>query len=249
MAARARRDPAAEGRELEALRVVPDGEPVRLQRRLDRGPADPALDASGAARRVDLEHAVEMAQIEADRAGVAVAHMRLDAADDRGAAAERNDGDLRLARPIEHGGDVDFALRQGHEVGRVGEVAREGAHRFRIGLAVRVQKPFVRLLRQDACERGGRRDARRAERDVGCSRRRREAGLDAETGGDKVEQMLTLSVGEARVLEAPAVEFQPLSHGSFPRQAATRGACRSCGRARPVTPRSRRDSITGRRTR
>ena len=75
MAARARRDPAAQGRELEALRVVPDGEPVRLQRRLDRGPTDPASDARGAARRVDLEHAVEMTQIEADRAGVAVAHL------------------------------------------------------------------------------------------------------------------------------------------------------------------------------
>ena len=119
-----------------------------------------------------------------------------------------------MARPIEHGGDVGFALRQGHEIGRVGEVAREGAHRFRIGLAVGVQKPFVRLLRQDACERGGRRDARRAERDVGCSRRRRDAGLDAETGGDKVEQMLALTLGEARVLEPPAVEFQPLTHGS-----------------------------------
>ena len=41
------------------------------------------------------------------------------------------------------------------------------------------------------------------------SRRRRDAGLDAETGGDKVEQMLALTLGEARVLEAPAVKLQP----------------------------------------
>ena len=151
------------------------------------GPADPALDARGAARRVDLEHPVEAAQIEADRAGVGLADRRLDAADDRGAAAERNDGDLRAARPVEHGGDVGFALGQGDEVGRVGEVAREGAHRFRIGLAVGVQKPLVGVLRQDARERGGRRDARRAERDVGRLRRRREAGLDAEAIRDEAE--------------------------------------------------------------
>ena len=161
---------------------------------------------------VDLEHPVEMTQVEADRAGVAVAHDWLDAADDRGAAAERNDRDLRAARPIEHGRDVGFALRQGDEVGRAHEVAREGAHRFRIGLAVSVQKPLVGLLRHDAGERGGGADARRAQRDVGGLRGRREAGLYAEDGGDKVEQMLALDVVKARVLEAPAVKFQPRSH-------------------------------------
>ena len=168
VAAGAGRDPAAEGRELEALRIVADGEAVRLQGRLDRRPANAALNARGAARRVDLEHPVEMAHVEADRAGVAVADGRLDPADDRGAAAERNDRDLRAARPIEHGRDVGFALRQGDEIGRVGEVASEGAHRFRIGLAVGVEKPLVWLLRQDAGEGGGRGDAGRAERDVGA---------------------------------------------------------------------------------
>ena len=87
--------------------------PCGFKRRLDRRPADAALNARGAARRVDLEHPVEMAHVEADRAGIAVADDRLDAADDRRAAAERNDGDLRAARPIEHGRDVGFGLRAG----------------------------------------------------------------------------------------------------------------------------------------
>ena len=129
------------------------------------GPADPALDPRRAARRVDLEHPVQAPHIEAHRPGIGVADRRLDAADDRGAAAERNDGDLRAARPVEHGGDLGFVRRQGDEVGRVGEVAREGADRLGIGLAVGVQEPLVRVVRQDVCERRRRDDARRrAER-------------------------------------------------------------------------------------
>ena len=58
VAARAGGDPAAESRELEALRIVPDREPVRFQRRFDRRAADAGLDACGAARLVHFEHAV-----------------------------------------------------------------------------------------------------------------------------------------------------------------------------------------------
>ena len=143
MAAGAGGDPAAQGRELEALRIVAKREPMGLQRRLDRRAANAALDARGAARAVHLEHPVEMAHVEADRPGVAVADRGLDAAHDRGAATERNDRDFRAARPVEHGCDVGFALRQGDEIGRVGEIAREGAHGLRKGLAVGVQEPLV----------------------------------------------------------------------------------------------------------
>ena len=135
-----------------------------------------------------------MAHVEADRAGVAVADRRLDPADDRGAAAERNDRDLRAARPIEHGRDVGFALRQGDEIGRVGEVARERAHGFRVGLAVGVQKPLVVVVGEHAGERGGRRDARRAERDLGGLRRGAKARLDAELVGDEAEETLALGM-------------------------------------------------------
>ena len=145
MAAGARRDPAAQRRELEALRIVPDGEAVRFQRRLDRRSPDAALDSRRPARLVDLEHPVQAAHIEAHRAGIGAADRRLDAADDRGAGAERNNGDLGAARPVEHVGDIGFVLGQGDEVRRIGEVAREGADGFRIGLAVGMQEPLVRL--------------------------------------------------------------------------------------------------------
>ena len=176
----------------------------------------PPSNARRAARLIDLEHAIEPAQVEADGAGVGLADRRLDAADDRGAAAEGDDGDLRPARPLEHGRNVGFACRQGDEVGRVGEVAREGADRFRIGLAVGVQEPLVGVLRQDARKRGGRSDARRAERNVGLLRRRREAGLDAEAIGDEAAELVPLGIVKASVLETPAVELQPVPHVSIP---------------------------------
>ena len=138
-------DPAAQSRELEALRVMPDGEAVRLQRRLDRGAANASLNARGAARRVDLEHPVQAAHVEADRPGEGVADRGLDAAHDRGAGAEGYDGDVRAGRPVEHGGDIGLVLRQSDVVRRIGEVAGEGANGLRIGFSVSVQEPLVRV--------------------------------------------------------------------------------------------------------
>src|SRR5882672_6474199 len=73
MAARARRDPAAERRELERLREVPEREPVRPELLLERGSEHPRLDAGGARRAIDLEHAVEVREVERDGAAVAPA--------------------------------------------------------------------------------------------------------------------------------------------------------------------------------
>ena len=212
VAPRAGGDPAAERRELEALRIVADRKAVRFQGRLDRRAANAALDARGAARAVHLEHAVEMAHVEADRSLVSVADDRLDAADHRGAGAERHDRDLRPARPIEHGFDVGFGLGQRDKVRRVGEVAVKRADGLGVRLAVGVDETLVRLMREHAGERGGRRDARRLERDLGGLRRRAQARLGAETLGGEAEEMPALAVAEALALISPAVEFEPRRH-------------------------------------
>ena len=129
---------------------------MRLQRGLDRRAAHTGLDARGAAGPVDLEDPVEPTQIEADGAGIAVADDRLDTADDRGAASERDDGDVRSARPLEHGGHVRLARGNGDEVRRVGEVALKGANRLGIGLSVGVQAPLVGIGREHVGNRAGR---------------------------------------------------------------------------------------------
>ncbi len=122
---------------------------MRLQRRFDRRPQDAGLNARGAACRVHFEHLVQAPHVEADRARVSIADYGLDAAHHRRAGAEGNDRDFRPACPVEHSGDVGLSLRQRDIVRRVGEVAGKGAHRLRIGLAVGMEEPFVRLLRQD----------------------------------------------------------------------------------------------------
>ena len=80
------RDPAAERRVLEGLREVAQGQAVLaqllLQPRARRARLDPRRQRAG----VDLQHAVEPAQV--DRHRRPLAQPRLDPADDAGAAAE-----------------------------------------------------------------------------------------------------------------------------------------------------------------
>src|SRR5205085_5659625 len=64
--ARPGRDPAAKGGELEALRIMPDREAMRLQRRFDRGAPGTGPDACGPAGSVDLEDTAELTEVETD---------------------------------------------------------------------------------------------------------------------------------------------------------------------------------------
>ena len=73
VAARTRGDPAAERRELERLREVTEREAVRLQLLLERGAEHARLDLRGAGALVDLEHAAEPPEVEADSAHEPVA--------------------------------------------------------------------------------------------------------------------------------------------------------------------------------
>ena len=67
----------------------------------------------------------------------------------------------------------------------------------------------MRILREHARERGGRRDARRAQDDLGGLRRRGgSARLCAELLGDEAEDALAFGLVEALALTPPAVEFE-----------------------------------------
>ena len=213
--ARPGRDPAAERGKLEALRIVPDREAMRLQRRLDRWASDAGLDARGPTGAVDFEDTLEPTQIEADDARIAVANGRLDAPDDRGAASEGNDGDVRSARPVEHRAHVRFPRGKSHEVRRVGEVAGIGANGLRIRLAVRMQEPLVGVALEHVGNRVGRRHTRLAQADVRHLRRGDEVGFDAKTIGDEAEQPLPFCLVEPGVVHAPAIELQAATHDAI----------------------------------
>ena len=81
---------------------------------------------------IDLEDPVELTQIKADGAGKSVADDGLDAADDRGAAPERDDRDLGPAAQSSTALDIRFIRGQRDEVWCVGEVAVKGSNRLRI---------------------------------------------------------------------------------------------------------------------
>src|SRR5262249_62242663 len=84
----ARRDPAAERGIFKALWEMAQRESVRAQLRFERGPVGAGFDLRSARGLVDLLDLAHFAQVDRDRALVAVA-LRLDAADDARSAAER----------------------------------------------------------------------------------------------------------------------------------------------------------------
>ena len=80
-------DPAAEGRVLERLREVAQGEAVLAELVLEARPGRAGLDPGRLRDRVDLEHPVHPPQVDRDDAAVVLPHPRLDAADHAGASA------------------------------------------------------------------------------------------------------------------------------------------------------------------
>ena len=208
MAARAGRDPAADGRELEALRKMPQRQAVRLERALQRGTQHAALDPRRAARAVDLEQPVEPAQVEADRAGEALADRGLDAADHARAGAERDHRGSGLGGPLQHRTDVRFGPRLCNHIWRIVEVMREDAYRIRERLAVAVQQALVGIARADRRETCRRPQPRRAQRHVPDRRRRLPRQiLETEVLPVERQQAPLLLDAQPVALEAPAPEL------------------------------------------
>src|SRR5690242_4339853 len=123
MAAGASRDPAAERRALERLREVTQRQAVGAELVLERGAVHARLDARRPRRAVDVEHLVELAQVDTDRAAVRVADIALHAADDGRPAAVGDRGRARLRAPVEDADHVRLVAWGDDDVGWVGELA------------------------------------------------------------------------------------------------------------------------------
>ena len=115
VAARASCDPTPQGRELERLREVPEGQAVGLQLRLQLRAQHASLDSRRPRGAVHLQDPVQVSEVDADhRPGLA--RRRLDSPDDARPAAV-GDGDQTLfTGPIEQGRHVLFAPGQRHPV-------------------------------------------------------------------------------------------------------------------------------------
>src|SRR4029453_5657854 len=90
VAPRSGRDPAAERGALERLREVTQRDAVRAQLVLERGAVPAPLEAPRSGGTVDVQHLIEVAQVDSDRAAVRVADVALPPAHHRRAAAVGN---------------------------------------------------------------------------------------------------------------------------------------------------------------
>jgi hypothetical protein len=132
---------------------MPQRQPVRLQlgfeSRAERAGGNPC----GTGDLVDLQHPVEVAQIHADRPGVAVADVGLDPAGHARAAPERNGRDAGIAAPFEDSRHLALVARKRDKIGSVRVVTAKRAHEISEGLAVGVTRPLVRIVAESRLER------------------------------------------------------------------------------------------------
>ena len=166
MAAGARDDPAAERRELKTLGIVAQRQPLRTELILQRGPVDASTDPCRATRAVDFVNFVEAFEIERNRRGISITNRRFNATDHARPAADRNDGDIVAASPIENGDDLFFVLGKSDEIRRIRHIAHPHSQNVGKGSAVSMQKPVVRRRRETRCQRRRRFNARLTQIEV-----------------------------------------------------------------------------------
>src|SRR5439155_23336041 len=163
--------------------------------------------ARGARRAVDVEDAIEPREVERDGAPVAVADVGLDAADDARASAVRDHRRAPGRRPVEHSPSVVLRAREGDQVGRVREVATEGAHDVAERLPVGVGGTVVGRFGEDRAELGRRPEAGRRELDLLQPRRLGDLHLgQGEAGGEEPRDRLLLLGRRSLALPAPPPE-------------------------------------------
>ena len=150
MPAGAGRNPAPQGRVLEGLGEVAQGQPVLAQLVLQPGPGGAGLDPRRQRLRVDLQHPIQPAQIERDHRPIP--QPRLDPTDHAGPAAKRHHrGPLRLA-PGEHRLDLRLVPGKSHQIRRVLEFPPEPPHHIPVSLAQSMRNPLVVIVAEQIPE-------------------------------------------------------------------------------------------------
>ena len=142
----ARRDPAAERRVVEAVGEVPERPARRVELRLERRPEHARLHAREARHRIDLQHAVQPPEVDAEHRPRLV-RGRVEAAGDVRPAAERDHDRVGLERGGEHRRDLLLGARPHDRVGQPPELAAPLQHEVAQALAAPVDDPVERIVR------------------------------------------------------------------------------------------------------
>ncbi len=174
---------------------MPQRQAVRLQLLLEARAKDAALNQRGARGAVDLEHPVQMTQINAHRPGVSDADVGLDATHDRGAAAEWDRGGLDVGAPADQVGYLALVCGIGDHVRSVAVVPSDSAHQIVVGLAERVDCALPSILRTERFQPGWRTQSRFGDRQRSEGWRRDSlARLDTEARMHVVAHLLNVGV-------------------------------------------------------
>src|SRR6266851_441018 len=210
MAARARRDPSAERRELEGLREMAQRVAMRAQLVFKRGTEYARLDSRRARSAVDFDHLVEIREVDRDAAAIIAICRWLDAADHARTATVRRHCHLGPVAPFEDANHVLLVARKGDDVPWIRIMAAERAYDISKATPIRMACAVIGAARADRCERIRRLDPRRAQMEFGLFRRRRkfEAG-ESKTRRHPLGEPLLLVGIWSLILVAPAVEFAP----------------------------------------
>ena len=178
------------------------------------------LDAREAGLLVDLQHLVQAPHVDAHDRALLVG-LRLEGADDVGAAAERNEHGIRLDDGVHDLNDLALVGGVEHDVGDAPEVTATDAHQVAYALAVTVHDAglvvVVEVLLTDDVEQLAAKpvvDLRRGHVEAGEVRLRRGGVVDVQPHhllheGAELRPPL---VGVAEALLAPAPPFL-LLHG------------------------------------
>ena len=103
---------------------------------------------------IDFQNLVQFAKVDGYRAPVTLIAGRIDAANDGGAATERDCGEIIAAAPIQHRLNIGFIAHIGHGIRRIGKVAvMDHPRQIMYRGAITVEQTVV-FLRRAKCLQG-----------------------------------------------------------------------------------------------
>jgi hypothetical protein len=189
---------------------MPQRQAERLQLRLQRRAQSARRDPRRPRGTVDLQHPLQVAQVDADHAVIALTYIRLHPADHAGPTPERDRRDTGITAPFQHRHQLALATRECHQIRRMPVIPAEGTDQIAERPAVRVGGPVIRVRAECRLERRRCHQPRRGQVQFLHFRRFLHAhAIEAEAFGKHGPDLPDLAGPQPLSLQAPAPELAP----------------------------------------